>query len=194
MPLYAEALARFSQLLAQAQQLPLTYPNAMTLATADAQGRPSARIVLLKDLDEAGFVFYTNQQSRKGQELADNPRAALLFYWEALTTQVRVEGQITVVTAAEADEYWATRPRESRIGAWASKQSALLDHRQDLEQRYADFEALYPGASIPRPPHWSGYRLLPDLIEFWEERPFRLHERVCYCKSAEGWTSALLNP
>jgi len=194
MPLYAEALARFTQLLAQAQQLPLTYPNAMTLATADAEGRPSARIVLLKDMDEAGFVFYTNQQSRKGQELADNPRAALLFYWEALATQVRVEGQITVVTAAEADEYWATRPRESRIGAWASKQSALLDHRQDLEQRYADFEALYPGASIPRPPHWSGYRLLPDLIEFWEERPFRLHERVCYCKSAEGWTSALLNP
>ncbi|MEY3218901.1 MAG: hypothetical protein RIT27_258 [Pseudomonadota bacterium] len=194
MSLYTQALQRFYTLMQQAKQLPLTYPNAMTVATADAQGKPSARIILLKDADAQGFVFYTNQQSRKSDDLTANPHAALLFYWEGLKTQVRVEGAVEIVSDAEADAYWRTRPLESRIGAWASQQSQPLESRKILEDRYEHFAHQFSDTHIPRPPHWSGYRLTPQLIEFWEERPFRLHERVCYQKQANQWTMTLLNP
>lgn len=194
MSLYAIALQRFYTLMQQAKQLPLTYPNAMTVATADANGKPSARVILLKDADEQGFVFYTNFQSRKGDELKENPQAALLFYWEELKTQIRVEGTVEIVSDAEADAYWRTRPLESRIGAWASQQSQPIDSRKVLENRYEHFARQFADSNIPRPPHWSGYLLTPQLIEFWEERPFRLHERVCYVKNDGEWTASLLNP
>jgi len=194
MSLYTQALQRFYTLMQQAKQLPLTYPNAMTVATADANGKPSARVILLKDADEHGFVFYTNFQSRKGNELKENPQAALLFYWEELKTQVRVEGTVEIVSDEEADAYWRTRPLESRIGAWASQQSQPIENRKVLEDRYEHFARQFTDSNIPRPPHWSGYRLTPQLIEFWEERPFRLHERVSYVKEDGEWTSSLLNP
>ncbi len=194
MSLYTQALQRFYTLMQQAKQLPLTYPNAMTVATADANGKPSARVILLKDADEQGFVFYTNFQSRKGDELKENPRAALLFYWETLKTQVRVEGTVEIVSDEEADAYWRTRPLESRIGAWASQQSQPIENRKVLEDRYEYFARQFTDSNIPRPPHWSGYRLTPQLIEFWEERPFRLHDRVRYVKKDGEWTSSLLNP
>lgn len=191
---YTEALERFGALFDRAMQLDLDYPQAGSLATADARGRPAVRTVLLKGFDEKGFVFYTNQTSRKGRELAENPHAALLFYWQGLKQQVTVEGAVTGVEAHEADEYWLTRPLESRIGAWASQQSAELDSRVTLETRYQEYAAKFADGNVPRPPHWSGYRLAPARIEFWEERPFRLHERVCYCKEGEVWTQRLLNP
>jgi len=194
MSLYTQALQRFYTLMQQAKQLPLTYPNAMTVATADANGKPSARVILLKDADEQGFVFYTNFQSRKGDELKENPQAALLFYWETLKTQVRVEGTVEIVSDEEADAYWRTRPLESRIGAWASQQSQPIENRKVLEDRYEHFARQFTDSNIPRPPHWSGYRLTPQLIEFWEERPFRLHDRVRYVKKDGEWTSSLLNP
>jgi len=194
MSLYTQALQRFYTLMQQAKQLPLTYPNAMTVATADANGKPSARVILLKDADEHGFVFYTNFQSRKGNELKENPQAALLFYWEELKTQVRVEGTVEIVSDEEADAYWRTRPLESRIGAWASQQSQPIENRKVLEDRYEHFARQFTDSNIPRPPHWSGYRLTPQLIEFWEERPFRLHDRVRYVKKDGEWTSSLLNP
>ncbi len=194
MEYFAEAMQRFQVLFAQAQTLALDYPQAMSLATATADGRPAVRTVLLKGVDARGFVFYTNQTSRKGLELKESPRAALLFYWQSLHQQVHVEGQIETVTAAEADEYWHTRPLESRIGAWASHQSQPLATRTELEARYHAVAAQY-GDSVPRPPHWSGYRVLPQRIEFWEERPFRLHERTCYFLQTDGdWTKILLNP
>ena len=194
MTTYEEALQRFSTLFDQAQQLGLDYPQSASLATADAQGRPAVRTVLLKGFDADGFVFYTNQTSRKGRELAENPRAALLFYWQGLKQQVLVEGPVSGVSAAEADAYWATRPLESRIGGWASQQSAPLDSRVTLETRYQEYAAKFADGNVPRPPHWSDYRISPDRIEFWEERPFRLHERLCYAKEGEVWTRHLLNP
>ncbi len=194
MSLYAEALQQFRLIFAQAQELALTYPNAMTLATADDKGRPDARVVLLKELDERGFVFYTNQHSAKAQALQQNPQATLLFYWEALQRQIRVHGEIETVSSAEADAYWLTRPLPSRIGAWASHQSLRLENRQDLEDRYQSIAKQYDDGEIPRPPHWSGYRLLPDYFEFWEERPFRLHNRLCYEKQGDTWQRFLLNP
>ncbi len=194
MSLYTQALQRFYTLMQQAKQLPLTYPNAMTVATADTNGKPSARVILLKDADEQGFVFYTNFQSRKGNELKENPQAALLFYWETLKTQVRVEGTVEIVSDEEADAYWRTRPLESRIGAWASQQSQPIENRKVLEDRYEHFARQFTDSNIPRPPHWSGYRLTPQLIEFWEERPFRLHDRVRYVKKDGEWISSLLNP
>ncbi len=178
MSLYVQALQRFYTLMQQAKQLPLTYPNAMTVATADANGKPSARVILLKDADEQGFVFYTNFQSRKGDDLTANPQAALLFYWETLKTQVRVEGTVEIVSDAEAD----------------AQQSQPIENRKVLEDRYEHFAHQFADSNIPRPPHWSGYRLTPQLIEFWEERPFRLHERVCYVKKDGQWTVSLLNP
>ena len=156
MSLYTQALQRFYTLMQQAKQLPLTYPNAMTVATADANGKPSARVILLKDADEHGFVFYTNFQSRKGNELKENPQAALLFYWEELKTQVRVEGTVEIVSDEEADAYWRTRPLESRIGAWASQQSQPIENRKVLEDRYEHFARQFTDSNIPRPPHWSG--------------------------------------
>jgi pyridoxamine 5'-phosphate oxidase len=168
--------------------------NAMTLATCSADGAPSARIVLLKGWDERGFVFYTNLGSRKGTEIAANPRAALLFYWKSLSRQIRIEGSVARVTDAEADEYYASRPRLSRIGAWASEQSRPLASRADLEARVAAFEARYPGETVPRPPFWSGFRLTPARLEFWEERPFRLHQRDIFVQTGENWQTGTLYP
>jgi pyridoxamine 5'-phosphate oxidase len=169
--------------------------NAMTLATATPDGIPSARIVLLKGADAAGFVFYTNTQSRKGDEIAANARAALLFHWKLLGRQIRIEGHVERVTDAEADAYFSTRPRISRLGAWASDQSRDLPERTELEQRLANYEAKYPGEDIPRPPHWSGYRIVPERFEFWQNMPFRLHDRTVYAKSpGNGWTVSKLYP
>jgi pyridoxamine 5'-phosphate oxidase len=169
--------------------------NAMTLATATRDGIPSARIVLLKGADAAGFVFYTNTQSRKGDEIAANARAALLFHWKLLGRQIRIEGHVERVTDAEADAYFSTRPRISRLGAWASDQSRDLPARTELERRLASYEAKYPDDEIPRPPHWSGYRIVPDRFEFWQNMPFRLHDRTVYTKSpVNGWTVSKLYP
>ena len=169
--------------------------NAMTLATATADGVPSARIVLLKGADARGFVFYTNRQSRKAGELAATSRAALLFHWKPLGRQVRIEGGVTDVTDAEADAYYATRARISRLGAWASDQSRVLPERAVLERRLAEYEQKYPGEDIPRPPHWSGYRVIPDRFEFWQNMPFRLHDRTVYTRAGNGgWTVGKLFP
>lgn len=169
--------------------------EAMTLATADAAGRPSARIVLLKGHDARGFVFYTNSQSRKGGELAVNPQAALLFHWKSLRRQVRIEGEIAPVAAAEADAYFASRARDSQLGAWASDQSRPLAERTLFEARFADLAGTYEGRDVPRPPHWWGYRLVPARIEFWTDRPHRLHERRLFTLGADGaWAEGLLYP
>jgi pyridoxamine 5'-phosphate oxidase len=169
--------------------------NAMTLATSTPDGTPAARIVLLKGADARGFVFYTNKESRKGEELAANTRAALLFHWKPLGRQVRIEGRVEHVTDAEADAYYATRARISRLGAWASDQSRVLPDRAELERRLATYEAKYPGEDIPRPPHWSGFRIVPERFEFWQNMPFRLHDRTIYTRAANGgWTIGKLFP
>jgi len=166
----------------------------MTLATADPVGRPSARTVLLKHYDERGFVFYTNQRSRKGRDLQANPQAALLFLWQSLARQVRIEGRVEVVDDAEADAYWASRPRESQLGAWASHQSEPLADREEYEQRLAEYRRQFEGTDVPRPPHWSGFRVVPDRFEFWHERSYRQHDRECCWYDGEQWQWSLLNP
>jgi pyridoxamine 5'-phosphate oxidase len=167
----------------------------MTLATADAEGRPSARMVLLKGLDDRGFVFYTNLTSRKGRELAENPHAALVFYWKSLTRQVRIEGAIESVSGEDADAYFASRPRLSQIGAWASKQSTPLEGRFELEKRVAKYTAKFNVGAIPRPDFWSGFRLVPARIEFWKEEAFRLHDRSLYTRAGDGgWQMEKLFP
>jgi pyridoxamine 5'-phosphate oxidase len=168
--------------------------NAMTLATSTADGVPSARMVLLKGADEAGFVFYTNLGSRKAEELYANPRAALCFHWKSLRRQVRVEGTVEEVDKAEADDYFASRSRLSQIGAWASKQSQPLKGRFELEKRVAEFTAKFHIGAVRRPEFWSGFRLLPVRIEFWQEQPFRLHDRKVYNRSPDGWTVEKLYP
>jgi pyridoxamine 5'-phosphate oxidase len=169
--------------------------EAMTLATADADGRPSARMVLLKGHDQRGFVFYTNSQSRKGDELAANPRAALLFHWKSLRRQVRIEGAIAPASADEADAYFATRARDSQLGAWASDQSRPLANRDLFEARFEATKADHEGRDVPRPPHWGGYRLVPERIEYWSDRPHRLHERRLFTLGPDGsWTESLLYP
>ncbi len=195
-PLLAEAIATFRTLLAEATAAGDPEPTAMTVATADARGRPSARTVLLKHVDEQGFVFYTNFDSRKGRQLAANPQAALLFLWKTLReqVQVKVEGTVEPVTAAEADAYFASRPRESQIGAWASLQSQTLDSRETLERRIAEFSAKFEGGPVPRPPHWSGFRVVPEMIEFWYGAKFRLHERQRYARIEGRWTKRMLYP
>ena len=169
-------------------------PNAVALATADASGRPSVRMVLLKDADARGFVFYTNLESRKGLELQANPRAALCFHWKSLDRQVRVEGGIEPVAEAEADSYFASRDRASQIGAWASQQSRPLESRFALERRLAEFTAKFHIGTVPRPPFWSGFRLVPETIEFWQERPFRLHDRTVYHRDGSAWSARKLYP
>ena len=191
---YDEAIKEFTLWWNEGLKLDVPEPTAVTLATADRDGRPSARTVLLKGHDSHGFAFYTNLHSRKAEQLADNPRAALCCFWQELKRQIHIEGTVTDVSDEEADEYWNTRPRESRIGAWASDQSAPLKDRQELQQRYQQFDLKYHGDHIPRPPHWSGYRVVPERIEFWQGRAHRLHERRCYQLDGDHWTLTLLNP
>ena len=169
-------------------------PNAMTVVTSRPDGRPSARTILLKGADARGFVFYTNKESRKAAELAANPWISLLFYWKSLGRQIRIEGRAEHVTDAEADAYYATRPRISRLGAWASDQSRTLPDRAELERRLKHFDEKFPGESIPRPPHWSGYRVIPDRLEFWQNMDFRLHDRTVFERAGDGWTQGKLFP
>ena len=169
--------------------------NAMTLATADKSGRPSARVVLLKGVDERGFIFFTNYDSRKGRELAENPNAALVFYWADLERQVCVTGEVKKISREESEVYFKSRPRGSRIGAWVSRQSEIIADRAALDQRWKEFDAKYPGEDIPMPPYWGGYVLSPQTIEFWQGRPSRLHDRFCYSEQANGtWRIERLSP
>jgi pyridoxamine 5'-phosphate oxidase len=196
-----EPFALFDAWFTQARASEPNDPNAMALATSDASGLPNVRMVLMNGLDEAGapgrgFVFYTNLESAKGQELAGNPQAAILFHWKSLRRQVRARGIITSVSSAEADAYFESRPRMSRIGAWASDQSRALDSRAAFEDAIAVLSEKYKEGSIPRPPHWSGFRLTPLEIEFWHDRPFRLHDRVVFrrANAAEAWVKVRLYP
>ena len=184
----------FESWFAQARESEPNDPNAMALATADAAGRPSVRMVLLKGHDERGFAFYTNLDSRKGGELAANANAALLFHWKTLRRQVRIEGAVEQVGDDEADAYFATRSRDSRLGAWASDQSRPLDRRQTFEARYEEMRTRFEDGEVPRPPRWSGFRVVPRRIEFWTDRAHRLHERRLFERSGEGWSEGLLYP
>lgn len=186
--------ALFASWFAQARLGEPNDPNAMTMASCTANGLPSARIVLMKDYDARGFVFYTNKDSRKGDELNANRHAALLFHWKSLQRQVRIEGVIEDVTDAEADDYYNTRARISRLGAWASIQSRPLPAREDLERRVAEVDARHPGNDIPRPPNWSGYRVIPQRFEFWQDMPFRLHDRTIFTHDGAGWVTSKLYP
>ncbi len=191
-----EPLRLFAAWFAEAKQAEPVNPDAMTLATVDADGFPNARMVLLKGFDERGFVFYTNTQSVKGHELAGTPKAALTFYWKSLQRQVRLRGTVEPVAADEADAYYASRSRMAQIGAWASKQSTPLESRLAFEKAVARYTAKFAVGSVPRPPHWSGYRVVPLAIEFWQERPFRLHDRIAFTRSAPRapWRKTRLYP
>lgn len=191
-----DPIARFAEWFADAKACAaIAEPTAMTVATATREGKPSARILLLKEHAADGFVFYTNFTSRKSHELTENPHAALCFYWMPLARQVRIEGRVVHVNAATADAYFASRDREKQIGAWASLQSQMLGSRAELEARIAEVTKKYEGKPIPRPPHWSGWRLLPERFEFWSQGDFRLHARDVYARKPDGtWQHALLYP
>ena len=188
-----DPIAQFTIWLADAGEV-CSQPNAMTLATADAGGRPSARIVLLRGHDPNGFVFFTNRESRKGRELAANPQGALVFHWWELGRQVRIEGAVEEVSASASGDYWRTRPRESRIAAWASPQSSTIADRAALDELYAEAESRHAADDIPLPPFWGGFRVVPETIEFWLHRDNRLHDRVRYTRSGDAWHRARLAP
>jgi pyridoxamine 5'-phosphate oxidase len=190
-----DPLALFRHWFDQALAAGLAEPNAVTLATASPEGRPASRVVLLKHLDERGFVFFTNYESRKGRELTANPAAALTFFWAELERQVRVEGRAERTTDAESDGYFQSRPRGSRLGAWASRQSEVIASREPLDRELQRLEALYEGRDVPRPPHWGGFRVVPELVEFWQGRPNRLHDRLAYRRQPDGsWRRERLSP
>ena len=190
----SDPFALFDQWLADARAAELNDPEAMALATADAAGHPSVRMVLLKGHGPEGFVFYTNADGRKGGELAVNPDAALMFHWKSLRRQIRIEGRVEAVAADEADAYYATRVRDSQVGAWASDQSRPLDCRATLEARFAQMSARFEGGPVPRPPHWRGYRVVPRSIEFWSDGAHRLHERRLFTRAGNDWNEGLLYP
>jgi pyridoxamine 5'-phosphate oxidase len=189
-----EPLRLFSSWLEDATKSEPNDPNGVALATVDADGMPNVRMVLLKGFDEAGFVFYTNFESAKGKELLASMKAAMCFHWKTLRRQVRLRGPVEIVSDAEADTYFATRPRGSRIGAWASKQSRPLESRFALEKAVAEYTARYAVGNIPRPPYWSGFRIVPQSIEFWHNRQFRLHDRVVFTRKEGGWEKTRLYP
>ena len=189
-----DPVEQFRRWFDEALEADLHEPNAMTVATAAPDGRPSARVVLLKVFDERGFVFYTNYEGRKGRELEENPRAALLFYWGELERQVRIEGTVSRTSEGESDAYYASRPRGSRLGAWASEQSRAVEGREVLEGRARDLEVEYEGREVPRPAFWGGYRVEPEVVEFWQGRESRLHDRISYRRGDGGWEIERLQP
>ncbi|WP_140985387.1 pyridoxamine 5'-phosphate oxidase [Asticcacaulis tiandongensis] len=190
----SEPFALFGQWLNDARAKEPNDPNAMAVATVDENGLPDVRMVLLKDFDAQGFVFYTNTQSAKGQQILANPQVALLFHWKSLHRQVRIRGAAEPVSAAEADEYFASRARNSQIGAWASEQSRPLESRFALEKRIAEYGLKFGLGKVERPPHWTGFRIVPQFIEFWRDKPFRLHDRVKFERAGEGWRQSKLYP
>lgn len=192
--LLADPIQQFGKWFADAEGAKIAEPNAMTLATADRTGRPAARIVLLKGFDANGFVFFTNKSSQKGSELAENPRACLIFWWEQLERQVRIDGQVEHVSSEEAEQYFHSRPVASQIGAWVSHQSSVIPSRAELDHRQAEYWQKFSGKPVPMPDYWGGYRVVPNMLEFWQGRPSRLHDRLRYSLISGQWKIERLSP